>query len=337
MKRGCWKQAVAVFLVSAFVVLGRVPAASAQMEVDIDSFHDALAPYGHWVDVESYGRVWYPVGVPTGWRPYTDGHWSWTDDYGWMWVSDWDWGWAPFHYGSWDLHAIYGWIWIPDTVWAPAWVVWRCGDGFAGWAPLSPRFHRRHGGWRVSAEADYDRHIHSNAWVFVEENRVLDPRLSTVIVHQSRNPTIIQRPGIRYTSMQNRSEHMYNPGLPLHRVEEITHRQVPRLRVVEMDRPFERRSSLQEPGRVHVYKPLIRQRPMPSLPRETARPERVVPGPRPMRPALVPEHSRPEPGAPPGAGLHGHTPRRLEEPQPTGNAPAPGRPQPLKKKLRVVR
>lgn len=186
-------------------------------------------------------------------------------------------------------------------------------------------------------EAEYDRHIHSNAWVFVEENRVLDPRLSTVIVHQSRNPTIIQRPGIRYTSMQNRSEHMYNPGLPLHRVEEITHRQVPRLRVVEMDRPFERRSSLQEPGRVHVYKPLVRQRPMSSLPRETAPPQRLAPQPQPMRPALVPEHSRPEPGAPPGAGLHGYTPRRLEEPQPTGHGPAPGRPQPLKKKLRVVR
>ena len=28
------------------------------------------------------------------------GHWLQTE-YGWTWISDWDWGWAPFHYGRW--------------------------------------------------------------------------------------------------------------------------------------------------------------------------------------------------------------------------------------------
>ena len=32
----------------------------------------------------------------------------------------------------------YGWIWVPDIEWAPAWVYWRVGGGFIGWAPCPP-------------------------------------------------------------------------------------------------------------------------------------------------------------------------------------------------------
>ena len=31
-----------------------------------------------------------------------------------------------------------GWVWVPGYTWAPAWVSWRYGDGYAGWAPLPP-------------------------------------------------------------------------------------------------------------------------------------------------------------------------------------------------------
>ena len=108
--------------------------------VSVGVFYDALAPYGEWIYVGNYGRVWRPsvavVGV--GFRPYgPGGHWV-NSEYGWSFESDWSWGWAPFHYGRWYLDPAYGWVWIPGSVWAPAWVTWRYGGGYVGWAPLPP-------------------------------------------------------------------------------------------------------------------------------------------------------------------------------------------------------
>src|SRR3546814_16106093 len=60
-------------------------------------------------------------------------------NYGNTWVSDYEWGWAPFHYGRWTYTDYYGWAWIPGYEWGPAWVSWRSGGGFYGWAPLGPR------------------------------------------------------------------------------------------------------------------------------------------------------------------------------------------------------
>jgi hypothetical protein len=68
--------------------------------------------------------------------PYTDGHWVYTDA-GWLWVSDYSWGWAPFHYGTW-VYVDTGWAWVPGSVWGPAWVQWRYGGGYIGWAPVVP-------------------------------------------------------------------------------------------------------------------------------------------------------------------------------------------------------
>jgi hypothetical protein len=75
--------------------------------------------------------------VEAGWRPYTVGHWEWTDA-GWYWVSDEPWAWACYHYGSWVYDPNYGWVWIPGTEWAPAWVTWRESDDYVGWAPCGP-------------------------------------------------------------------------------------------------------------------------------------------------------------------------------------------------------
>ncbi len=65
------------------------------------------------------------------------GRWIWTDD-GWYWASDEPWGWAAYHYGRWYYDDYYGWIWIPGYDWAPAWVEWRYGGDYIGWAPLGP-------------------------------------------------------------------------------------------------------------------------------------------------------------------------------------------------------
>ncbi len=103
-------------------------------------FDSALQPYGTWYDDPTYGHVWAPSASAVGYdfSPYsTGGHWVLTE-YGWTWVSDWDWGWGPFHYGRWETIGSYGWCWIPGTVWGPAWVSWRSGGGYVGWSPLPP-------------------------------------------------------------------------------------------------------------------------------------------------------------------------------------------------------
>jgi len=100
-------------------------------------FEAPLAAHGSWVEVGSYGRCWHPAGVVVEWRPYCTGEWVWTDC-GWYWQSDEPWGWACYHYGYWVVDAGYGWVWVPGVEWAPAWVSWRAGGGYIGWAPLPP-------------------------------------------------------------------------------------------------------------------------------------------------------------------------------------------------------
>jgi len=104
-------------------------------------FESTLSPYGSWQDVPDYGHVWVPSATAVGYdfEPYSTGGHFVMSDYGWTWVSDWDWGWAPFHYGRWMVVGGYGWCWLPGTHWGPAWVHWRWGGGYVGWAPMGPR------------------------------------------------------------------------------------------------------------------------------------------------------------------------------------------------------
>jgi hypothetical protein len=122
--------------VAVLALLG-VASAPAQEEADIGMFYTSLGSQGEWISVDGGTYAWRPSGVDAGWRPYADGHWVWTDD-GWYWASDEPWGWATYHYGRWYYDDYYGWVWVPGYEWAPAWVEWRYGDNYVGWAPLSP-------------------------------------------------------------------------------------------------------------------------------------------------------------------------------------------------------
>jgi len=93
------------------------------------TFYDSLGSQGTWIQSGDYGYVWQPQVDDPDWAPYTAGHWVYTDD-GWTWVSDEPWGWV-------NLDGT-GWCWVPGYTWAPAWVSWRYGDGYCGWAPLPP-------------------------------------------------------------------------------------------------------------------------------------------------------------------------------------------------------
>lgn len=110
---------------------------SAQVRVSFGAFYSSLSPHGEWMTVHDGVYAWRPARVVEGWRPYLRGRWVWSDD-GWYWASDEPWGWATYHYGRWYYDDFYGWVWIPGYEWAPAWVEWRYGGDYVGWAPLGP-------------------------------------------------------------------------------------------------------------------------------------------------------------------------------------------------------
>jgi len=108
------------------------------VSINFQTFYDELSPYGEWIDYPEYGYTWRPR-VGTDFRPYaTNGSWAYTADNDWMWNSGYDWGWAPFHYGRWFQDPYYGWLWVPGYEWSPAWVSWRGGGDYYGWAPIRP-------------------------------------------------------------------------------------------------------------------------------------------------------------------------------------------------------
>jgi len=224
------------------------------VHVDVSIFYDELAPYGYWVMHGSLGWVWTPYDVPFGWRPYTHGHWVYTDC-GWTWVSHWRWGWGPFHYGRWLFDADYGWIWVPGRVWAPAWVVWRWSDDWVGWAPLPPDV-----GWQVGVGLSFgDRHprwdLDASWWSFTRPRWLLDRSVRYKLEPPQRNVTFIgrTRPSADYDEFQG---HPRNRGWDVAAYERVVHRKVQRLRVAEASDPGETWRTMDR-GEARVYRPPI--------------------------------------------------------------------------------
>jgi hypothetical protein len=155
------------------------------------TFYRKLEPYGAWRETSDYGYVWQPRAAEEsrGWRPYTNGHWVYTDA-GWTWISDEPFGWATYHYGRWMRLRNVGWVWVPGTEWAPAWVSWRTSNEYVGWAPLPPeaRFDRRRG-IRNWADSYYD--IGPDQYSFVPGGEFGSERIERAVVPVERNVTIV--------------------------------------------------------------------------------------------------------------------------------------------------
>ena len=157
------------------------------------TFYRKLEPYGDWIETGDYGYVFQPRQAVQShdWRPYTNGHWVYTDA-GWTWISDEQFGWATYHYGRWIRLRSVGWVWVPGEHWAPAWVSWRTGNDYVGWAPLPPEAQfDRQTGIRNWADNYYD--IGPEQYTFVpasEFGRKVSPR---EIVPIERNVTIINQ------------------------------------------------------------------------------------------------------------------------------------------------
>jgi hypothetical protein len=236
---------------------GTVRAASMTVDVDLGFFYDRLAPYGDWREHPRWGWTWYPHDVAVDWRPYTLGHWVYTDEFGWMWESDEDWGWACFHYGRWDWDDDFGWYWVPGYHWGPGWVAWRTSPEFIGWCPLPPEVR-----WEPGFGLDFGRYdiddIPSRRWVFVEGRFFDAPRIHNHVVLVSRNVTLLRdtRPIARFESVDGR---IVDRSISAGQVEYFTHRPVERFHVRYVDSAPAMRLGRERDGEVAVFSPRIRR------------------------------------------------------------------------------
>jgi hypothetical protein len=204
-----------LFALTIFALL--LPAArraKADAEVSVDFFYNNLSG-GSWIEVGDYGYGWQPdVAVSdSDWRPYSDGYWAYTD-VGWTWVSYEDFGWATYHYGRWARLADYGWVWFPgsDLDWGPAWVSWRTGGDYVGWAPLPPRGPGiAYEGQPIGGRVDIEFDIGPAYYNFVDVRYIGEPVLRSRIVAASENVTYINQT-VNVTNITYENNVVYNYG-----------------------------------------------------------------------------------------------------------------------------
>jgi hypothetical protein len=236
-----------VMMVVTLLMSGFTPfSVKAQGSVSLQVFYDELQPHGAWMQHTRFGYVWSPR-VERGFVPYsTNGYWI-NTEYGNTWVSDYSWGWAPFHYGRWFYDDFHGWIWIPDTEWAPAWVAWRGGGGYYGWAPLMP-------GYGINMSVSYYHRMPHYYWNFVP-NRYITYRTvhhhcvpRTQVINIINNTTVITH---NYTDSRSRT---YFTGPSRGEMERTGRTRVDVYRIEERSRPG--RADIDR-GTVSFYKPEI--------------------------------------------------------------------------------
>ena len=225
--------------------------------ISYQQFYDDLSPYGEWINDPDYGYVWRP-GI-SDFRPYySNGNWVYTN-YGWTWVSNYNWGWAPFHYGLWFYDDFYGWTWIPGYEWAPAWVSWRSNAEYYGWAPLCPT--RRHGGFYQ---------VRNDQWAFVPNQYITRSDIHNYYINPQNNGTIINTTNEITIPRTFKNRSQYHPGPSVTEVEKFTNTKIKPLAV--------RQSAVQgneklQNGTLQIYKPVVKQN---TKLAENIRPAKVV-------------------------------------------------------------
>lgn len=315
-------RAIAALVIGLALATAAIPPTSAKADpaVSVDFFYDSLEPHGRWVDHWKYGRVWYPSDVDDDWRPYTRGRWVLTEDYGWYWESTEQFGWATYHYGRWDFDEDYGWIWVPGDTWGPAWVDWRHGDGYVGWAPLPPAVV-----WRERAfdygGIDIVSVRYRPTWCFVQEARFVSGDVYRHVLPPARNVTIIRNTTniTNYTTVNNT---IINNSVSVNRINTVTRTNITPVKVIQATQPVAGtrpvlQSLSRRPGQVAVFRPEVKAGTKPLAVTATT-------GPAPSGAAGKPAVTGPPPQVQPPVTA------RSSQPQPQPQAqPAPQQAQPV--------
>jgi hypothetical protein len=200
------------------------------INVGYSTFYNKLEPYGDWIETNDYGYVFHPREAEGSrrWRPYTNGHWVYTDA-GWTWISVEPFGWATYHYGRWTRLREIGWVWVPGNQWAPAWVSWRKSNDYVGWAPLPPeaRFDQRTG-IRNWSDSYYD--VGPDQYCFVASREFGAPRVEQTLLPPERNVTIINQT-TNVTNITYNNTTIVNEGPNYDELRSISREPVPRYRL----------------------------------------------------------------------------------------------------------
>ena len=206
--------------------------AQGRVDVTIDFFYDNLGDGGNWIEVGDYGYCWQPtVAVSNAsWRPYADGYWAYTD-IGWTWISYEDFGWATYHYGRWIRLRGRGWVWVPGREWAPAWVSWRTGGDYVGWAPLPPRRAGEYWDERpITARVDIEFDIGPACYNFIDVRFIGEPVLRERIFAPEQNVTYITKT-VNVTNITYTNSTVYNYGPDYNTLSRYSSRPIQRLSV----------------------------------------------------------------------------------------------------------
>jgi len=232
---------------------------NAYVTISIQTFYDELSPYGDWIFTSDNGYVWRPYfDYPEAFRPYSsNGNWVYTE-YGWTWVSGYNWGWATFHYGRWDFDNFLGWTWIPGYEWAPAWVTWGSYDNYWGWAPMGP-----------------DIYVYNNSnwyapdpwWTFVARNQFCSNNWHNYIYDRPVHVTNITNITNIYIgdNDDNDERHSWYRGPRVSEVESYSRSRVRRVEIADSHRPDHTGISN---DRLNVYRPVVENRRSESRPAE---------------------------------------------------------------------
>ncbi|MEA2939437.1 MAG: hypothetical protein QOC56_2941 [Alphaproteobacteria bacterium] len=169
-------------------------------------FRTALEPHGRWQNHSRWGEVWIPSNRQRDWKPYTVGHWVYTEDYGWYWIED-DaeaaWGVVAFHYGRWAYDEELLWVWIPGEEWGPGWVNWRRGKDVIGWAAMPPD--------EVVVEVIEKPEV----WVFVRTRDFTAPRIAVVVLPPREYTVFFHETVVENRTVVLRERRFaVNPGIP---------------------------------------------------------------------------------------------------------------------------
>ncbi len=218
--------------------------------VSFGIFYSSLDPHGEWIMVDRDVYAWRPSRTMHGWRPYTVGRWAWTDD-GWYWISEEPWGWATYHYGRWYYDDFYGWLWTPGYDWAPAWVEWRYGGDYVGWAPLGP-----YAVFSIHSGIHYARHWSTphHWWSFVDCGRIGSPSVHRYVYRQEDNRRYVSRTrstgSVRYTN-----DRIVTRGPDREYVERRGKVRIDRAEVVGREDHGERIVRADKVNRIETYRP----------------------------------------------------------------------------------